>query len=146
VLAKASGKDGAYDQTELARAIESLRAGLARAPARPYAWTRLALAELEAGGPSPELAKPLEMALITARYDPHLLFVRLDLCLVAWPYFGSDAREMVFEQVRIAWRRSSDRLVELALIMELLDVVRTALLDSPLELEAFEKALQRREE
>ncbi len=146
VLAEASGEDGAYERAGLARAIESLRAGLARAPARPYAWTRLALAELEAGGPSPALAKPLEMALITARYTPRLLFVRLDLCLVAWPYFGSDAREMVYEQVRITWRRSPDRLVELALIMELLDVVRTALLNSPLELEAFEKALQRREE
>jgi len=146
VLAEASGEDGAYDQAGVARAIESLRAGLARAPARPYAWTRLALAELEAGGPSPELAKPLEMALITARYIPRLLFVRLDLCLVAWPYFDSDAREMVFEQLRIAWHRSPDRLVELALIMERLDEVRTALLISPLELEAFEKRLQRREE
>ncbi len=146
MLAKVSGEDGGYDQAGVARAIESLRAGLAWAPARPYAWTRLALAELEAGGPSPALAKPLEMALITARYIPHLLFVRLDLCLVAWPYLDSDAREMVFEQVRIAWHRSPDRLVELALIMELLDVVRTALLISPLELEAFEKALRRREE
>jgi hypothetical protein len=146
VLAKASGEDGGYDQAGVARAIESLRAGLARAPARPYAWTRLALAELEAAGPSPTLAAPLEMALITARYIPHLLFARLDLCLVAWPYLGSDAREMVFEQVRMAWRRSPDRLVELALIMELVDVVRTALLISPLELEAFEKALQQRVE
>ncbi len=146
VLAKASGEDGAYNQAGVARAIESLRTGLAWAPARPYAWTRLALAELEATGPSPELAKPLEMALITARYIPRLLFVRLDLCLVAWPYLDSDAREMVFEQVRIAWRRSPDRLVDLALVMELLDVVRTALLISPLELEAFEKALRRREE
>ena len=86
------------------------------------------------------------MALITARYESRLLFVRLDLCLVAWPYFDSDAREMVFEPVRIAWRRSPDRLVELALIMELLDVVRTALLNSSPELKAFEKALQRRDE
>ncbi len=146
-LAEVSGEGGGYDQAGVARAIVSLRAGLARAPARPYAWTRLALAKLIAGGhPSPALAKPLEMALITARYIPRLLFIRLDLCLVAWPYFGSDAREMVFEQVRIAWRRSPDRLVELALIMELLDVVRTALLNSPLELAAFEKALRRREE
>ena len=146
MLAKASGEDGAYDQAGVARAIESLRAGLTRAPAWPCAWTRLALAELEAGGPSPELAKPLEMALITARYTPRLLFVRLDLCLIAWPYFDSDAREMVFQQVRIAWRMSPERLVDLALIMERLDVVRTALLISPLELEAFEKRLQRREE
>ena len=146
VLAKASGEDGAYDQAEVARAIESLRAGLARAPARPYAWTRLALAELEAGGPSPEVAKPLEMALITARYVPHLLFVRLELCLVAWPYFDSDARDLVFQQVRIAWRRWPDRMVDLALITERLDVVRTALLISPLELEAFETRLRRREE
>ena len=146
VLAKASGEDGGYDQAGVARAIESLRAGLARAPARPYAWTRLALAELESGGPSPALAKPLEMALITARYTPRLLFVRLDLSLIAWPYFEPDTRELVFEQIRIAWNRSPDRLVELALIMELLDVVRTALRISPLELEAFENRLQRREE
>ena len=146
VLAEASGEDGAYDQAGVARAIESLRAGLARAPARPYAWTRLALAELVAGGPSPEVATPLEMALITARYAPRLLFIRLELCLIAWPYFDSDARDLVFQQVRIAWHKSPDRLVELALLMERLDVVRTALLISPLELEAFEKRLQRSEE
>ena len=56
MLAEGSGVDGEYDQAGVARAIESLRAGLAKTPARPYAWTRLALAELEAGGPSPELA------------------------------------------------------------------------------------------
>ncbi len=146
VLAEVSGEDGAYDRAGMARAIGSLRAGLAKAPARPYAWTRLALAELEAAGrPSPALAKPLEMALITARYTPRLLFVRLHLCLIAWPYFDSDAREMVFQQVRIAWRMSPERLVDLAL-MERLDVVRKALLISPLELEAFEQHLQRREE
>jgi len=146
MLAQVSGEGGGYDQAGVARAIGSLRAGLAKAPARPYAWTRLAVAEHEAAAPSSELAAPLEMALITARYSPHLLFVRLDLCLIAWPYFDSDAREMVFEQVRIAWRRSPDRLVELALIMELLDVVRTALLISPLELETFETRLRGREE
>jgi len=146
VLAEASGENGAYDQAGVARAIESLRAGLARAPARPYAWVRLALAELEAGGPSPEVAKPLEMALITARYIPRLLFVRLELCLIAWPDLNSDARDLVFQQVRIAWHRSPDRLVDLALLMERLDVVRTALLISPVELEAFEKRLQRSEE
>ncbi len=145
VLAYGSGENGAYDQAGLARAIGSLRAGLARAPARPYAWTRLALAELAAGGPSPGLAKPLEMSLITARYTPRLLFVRLDLCLVAWPHLGADARDMVFEQIRIAWRRSPDRLVELVLVMELLDVVRTALRASPVELEAFEKRIRQRE-
>ena len=140
VLAEVSGEDGGYDQAGVARAIESLRAGLARAPARPYAWTRLALAEeLKAGGPSPELAKPLEMALITARYTPRLLFVRLHLCLHAWPYFDSDARELVIQQVRIAWHGWPDRMVDLALTMGRLDVVRTALLISPLELEAFEK-------
>ncbi len=146
VLAEASGEDGAYDQAGVARTIESLRAGLARAPARPYAWTRLAFAELVAGGPSSELAKLLEMALITARYDPRLLFARLEYCLIAWPYFELDAREMVFQQIRIAWHRSPDRLVELALLWWRLDVVRTALLITPLELEAFETRLRRREE
>ena len=35
MLADASGEDGGYDQAGVARAIESLRVGLARAPARP---------------------------------------------------------------------------------------------------------------
>ena len=82
------------------------------------------------------------MALITARYIPHLLFVRLDLCLVAWPYFDSDTRDLVFQQVRIAWRWSPDRLVNLALIMGQLDLVRTALPISPFELEAIQNRLQ----
>ncbi len=146
VLAKASGEDGAFDQVGVARAIESLRAGLARAPARPYPWTRLAFLEAVAGGASPALAKPLEMALITARYEPRLLFARLENCLIAWPYFDSDAREMVFEQVRIAWHRSPDRLVELALLWWQMDVARTALRASPLDLAAFEKRLQQLEE
>ncbi len=145
VLAKASGEDGAYERAGLARAIESLRAGLARAPARPYPWTRLAFLELVAGGASPALAKPLEMALITARYEPRLLFARLENCLIAWPYFDSDAREMVFEQVRIAWHSSPDRLAELALLWWRMDVVRAALRASPLDLEAFEKRLHGRE-
>ena len=146
VLAKASGEDGAYDRAGVARAIESLRAGLARAPARPYPWTRLAFVEIVAGGASPALAKLLEMALITARYEPRLLFARLENCLIAWPYFDLDAREMVFEQVRIAWHRSPDRLAELALLWWQMDVVRTALRASPLDLEDFEKRLQQLEE
>ena len=64
---------GAY----LQRAIEALKAGLARAPANPYAWARLAYAEALAHGWSPLAMSSLRLSLITAPYEPRLLWSRL---------------------------------------------------------------------
>ena len=133
--------DGDLDRMRLEETTDSLRAGLTRGPARPHAWTRLAYAEYLAEGASPRMAQALEMAITTAPFEPRLLFTRLELSLVAWPYFADEGRRLTGDQVRLAWRRSRDRLVELARHTHREDVVRVALSGSAEDLARFEARL-----
>ena len=128
----------------LFQAIASLRTGLALAPANPFVWTRLAYAQSLMTGPSPSVASALRMAMLTARYEPRLLFIRLELCLRSWPYFRTDDHELVFQQVRLAWRKHGERLVDMAVETGRVNVVRAALLISRKDILAFEKRLRKR--
>ena len=96
---------GAY----LQRAIDALKAGLARAPANPYAWARLAYAEALAQGWSPLAVSSLRLSLITAPYEPRLLWSRLRMSFLAWPEMSSEDRELVFQQIRYAWQADPAR-------------------------------------
>jgi hypothetical protein len=128
----------------VSQAIASLKTGLAMAPANPFAWTRLAYAQSLMLGPSPSVASALRMAMLTARYEPRLLFIRLELCFRSWSFFRTDDHELVFQQVRLAWRKSRKRLVDLAVKTGQVNVVRAALLRSRKDLSAFEKRLGKR--
>ncbi len=125
----------------LVGARASLREGSALGPANGFAWTRLAYVETLISGPSAEVARILEMAILTAPFDPRLLFFRLQLCFLAWPYFDQEARDLVLQQVRHAWREAPGQLVDLAVAAERVDVVRAALSRSPDDLEHFEEHL-----
>lgn len=118
---------GAGNDEAMARAAEDLRSGLARAPADPEAWTRLAYAEIARGQPARRIAPILAMAIETAPVAPELTFARLELCLVEWPYLPQPVRALVDEQIRIAWRQSGERLVALAAATGRKDAVREAL-------------------
>ena len=83
------------------------------------------------------------MAMLTARYEPRLLFIRLELCLESWSYFEPEDRELVFQQVRLAWRKSHKRLVDVAVKTGQVNVVRAALLRSRKNLSTFEKLLRK---
>ena len=141
LLAQELAGDGDLDRVRLEAATDSLRAGLTRAPARPHAWTRLAYAQYLAEGASPRMARALEMAIATAPFEPRLLFTRLELSFLAWPHFVEDSRRLVHEQVRLAWRRSQGRLVELARYTHREDVARAALSGSAEDLARFEARL-----
>ena len=95
-------------------------------------------------GPSPSVASALRMAILTARYEPRLLFIRLELCFQYWSYFKPEDRELVFQQVRLAWRTSRKRLVDMAVKTGQVNLVRAALLGSREDLSAFEKRLRKR--
>ncbi len=144
LLAREQAGLGGIKIEMVSQAIASLKTGLALAPANPFAWTRLAYAQSLMTGPSPSVASALRMALLTARYEPRLLFIRLELCLRSWSYFKPEDRELVFQQVRLAWRKNGKRLVELAVKMGQVNVVRAALLRSRKDLSAFEKRLDKR--
>lgn len=124
-------------------AIEALRDGLGRAPANPYAWARLAYAEALAEGWTPRAVAALRLALITAPYEPRLLWSRLRMTFLAWPEMGSEDREMIFQQIRLAWRADPQELTRLAVELKQVNLVRAALLRTPEEVAAFEALLKR---
>ena len=144
LLAREQGVRGGIKIEMVSQAIASLKTGLALAPANPFAWTRLAHVQSLMTGPSPSVASALRMAMLTARYEPRLLFIRLELCLRSWSFFRTDDHELVFQQVRLAWRKNGKRLVDMAVKTGQVNVVRAALLGSRKDLSAFEKRLRKR--
>ncbi len=144
LLAYEEAVQGGIGKEMVSEAIASLKTGLALAPANPFAWTRLAYARSLIIGPSPSVVSALRMAMLTARYEPRLLFIRVELCLQSWSYFRPDDRELVYHQVRFAWRKNPKRLVDLAVGTGRVNVVRAALLRSRKDLSAFEKRLRER--
>ncbi len=112
------------------QAIAALRDGLARGPADPYGWTRLAYAELAENAPARQIIPDLTMAIETAPVAPDLTFPRLELCLLEWPYFAHADPILFEQQVRIAWHQSNQRLVNLALKTGRRDAVRDALAEN----------------
>ena len=111
----------------VAAAEQSLREGLARAPADPFAWARLGFGELGAVEPGSRVAAALEMSLRTGRVEPGLSLARLELCLIVWPDFPPASRPLIEDQIRLAWDRSQRQLVTAARVTNRVDTVRQAL-------------------
>jgi hypothetical protein len=130
---------------DMGKAITSLREGLALAPANPYAWTRLAYAETQLNGWSPEAIAALRLAFVTAPYEPRLALSRLRLSFLAWPHMTPEDRRLVFQQIRFAWKNSPRELTALAFDLRVANLVRAALLTSPDDIADFEKRLKARE-
>ncbi len=142
LLLSARTEDEPKAQELLSHARVSLRKGLALAPANGFAWTRLAYVEILISGPSEEVAGILEMAMLTTPFEPRLLFFRIELCFLAWPYFDEEDRDLVFQQLRYAWRESAKQLVDLATRAERVELVRDALASTPEDLDRFETLLE----
>ena len=136
---------GALDrpnEERVEQAIASLKEALRLAPANPYAWTRLAYAEVLTAQSSPAVVAALRMAILTATHEPRLVLPRLELCLIMWRHFELEDRDLVLRQARLAWRADPDRLVQLARRWNRLGVVRAALAASPRDLAKFEIRVQ----
>lgn len=110
------------------QARDALRDSLARAPADPYAWTRLAYVRLAEEETADRVVPILAMAIRAAPVEASLIFPRLELCLIEWPYFSNAHPDLFAQQVKLAWRQSHWQLVRLALATSRNDAIR-ALLD-----------------
>jgi hypothetical protein len=126
----------------LSQAITALEEGVARAPASPYAWSRLAYARALAEGWSPRTLAALRLALITAPYEPRLLWSRLRMAFLAWPQMASEDREVVYQQVRWAWQANPKELAQLAVEAQQLNLVRAALARMPEDTLVFEELVK----
>jgi hypothetical protein len=102
LLLKASSlSDPVASRHALVEAIAALRSALAVAPARPHAWTRLALAELAASGPSVKVAAALKMAIETGPCERELLVPRLRVALATLSYFPPVGEALIRDQIRL---------------------------------------------
>lgn len=142
LLAEKVEDDIETSQNLIAEGRTSLRNGLALAPANPFAWTRLAYVEFLRSGPSASVVPPLRMAISTARYEPRLLFPRLELCFSVWSHLEPKDRDVVIRQVLFAWRYDADGLVILAREYRQLELVRSILSQTPEEVARFDALLQ----
>lgn len=142
LLAEPRNGGGKPRQELVDQALTSLDLALRAAPANPHAWTRRAYADLLTRGPSRSVSAALAMSILTARYEPDLMFPRLELSLGAWPYFPLHDRDLVLGQVRLAWRRSPVRLADIAQRTGQVAVIRAALAATPADLAAFERRLR----
>lgn len=130
----------ARDQ-HLRNALQDLKTSLRLAPVSPHDWTRLAYAEMLLHGPSESSARILVMSLLAARYEPELIFSRLKLCLISWPFFSSSDMAAVRAQVGLAWRLSPKRVVGFARHEAWADILRSVLATNPDDLVEFERLI-----
>ena len=84
------------------------------------------------------------MAFLTSPYDPRLLWSRLRLGFLAWPYMQPDDRDIVLQQIRWAFDENPKELARLAADADRVNVVRAALLRLPGAAAEFEKLLTAR--
>ncbi len=127
---------------DLALAVQALTDGLVVAPGNPYAWARLSYAEARKRGWSPLALSALRLALLTASYEPRLLWSRLRLSLLAWPHMPPEDREIVYQQIRIGWGENRVEMAQLANDLDRVNVVRAALLRDSEAAAEFEKMVR----
>lgn len=102
----AARRETQADHGEAARALladsaELHRASLAQSPLQPYAWTRLAQAEIALDEPQQAVAA-LRMALDTGAMEPGLVVARLSLAFVLWNDLDEELRARMSGQIRRA--------------------------------------------
>jgi hypothetical protein len=124
-------RDQAKRDVLLRGAITDLRKGLSKKPANSPGWLWLAEAELLRGGPTPAVARAVEMSIRTAPLDHRYYMRRLEISLLSWPQLDLDARQAVANQIHIARRKFPRRLANLTRQSGYGKLVRRILKNSP---------------
>jgi hypothetical protein len=91
------------------QALGDLDYGLGNAPARGFAWTRLASTRQALDGTSAKVVAALMMSIDTSPMVAALWPARLQLILDNWQYLTPQQRERLAAYVAMMWRMSPDR-------------------------------------
>jgi hypothetical protein len=94
----------------LASAKASLTESLKRAPANPFAWSRLAYVEFVSKGEPAALERALTMSMATGALEQRLVFSRLGIALMVWADLTPPMRRRMAADIRTAARIDADRL------------------------------------
>ena len=142
-LARAERLSSPSDRRALTEeAIRLLREALSRTPSNSFAWARLAYALALRDGPTEEGAEAWRMSVLTAPADRRLTLWRAEFGVSLLPRLSSSSTDLLYRQIRFAWRFSGKDLVRYAKASGNAGIIRAALLDQPDDLRKFEKALQ----
>lgn len=88
----------------LNRSLEAGLEAVARAPAKPRTWLRIARARAALGQEATAVADALEMSILTGRVEPTLLLPRLELGFRYAEALDEEARALLSDQTLLAWR------------------------------------------
>lgn len=105
-----AGLSGQARRAALASARTSLRESLKRAPANPFAWSRLAYVEFLKGGETAAVEHALTMSMATGALEQRLVFSRLGIALMVWADLTPPARRRMAADIRTAARLDAKRL------------------------------------
>jgi hypothetical protein len=125
--ARAENLGGTAGRARLAEAKASLLESLKRAPANPFAWSRLAYVEFLAGGEAPEIERALTMSAATGALEQRLVFTRLGIALMVWRGLTEPARLQMAGDIRTAQRLDPERLNKIIRRTGSTDIVRRLL-------------------
>jgi len=123
-------------------AINSLKEGLSKGPANPFAWTRLAYALALKDRITPEAMSAFRMGIDLAPVEGRLAMARITFGVAAWKLLTSAEHQFLFRQVRFVWRGNKRGLVKFAMESGQVNFIRAALLPIPKELKKFESHFQ----
>jgi hypothetical protein len=136
--------ESAAQRATLGRAVSSLRAGLALAPAAPKDWMQLGyLLVLLEGDPNRKAAEALLLSIRTGAFQaPEFLGRRLFWSLAHWAFFDDQEREAIGRQIRLAWEVAPGELADLALhVPDFFAPIAAALEEAPGAQRQFTAAL-----
>ena len=103
-------------KNELIKAIDSIKTGLALAPANSYAWLRLSHAlYVQNGATTKEAVSALRMSLITGPYETRALIPRLTLAVEMWPDVATLEKETLVQNIILAVHLTPRELAKVAL-------------------------------
>jgi hypothetical protein len=88
----------------LQASIAAAEQALARAPAKPATWLRVAQARAALGEGEAAVLPPLEMSILTGRVEPSLLLPRLELGLRYLPRLDAESNALLRDQLLLTWR------------------------------------------
>ena len=112
----------------LEASIQSAETALSLAPAQPRTWLRIAQARSRLFYPAADVIEPFEMAVLTGRVEPSMFMTRLALGLAYLRSMNDAQKNMVRDQLLLAWKMQPH-------------AVKRALKDKELKMEPVETLL-----
>jgi len=134
---------GGQRRLMLDRAVATARDALARGPADPILWMRLAEAGFLRDGLAPQVAAPLMQSMRLGPTRQALILPRLELGFILYGQLSEPQRAQLAEQIRLAALWQPEWLVAHARQRHALGIVRRALAATPDRLETFDLAWER---